>query len=214
MSADRLADALARIDALNAEDPRRERDPDTGDEIGTEVLYARRMTERLEQLAPDAPEVLRLAVRAQHIERWRIPRDRYPEGRAGYKRWRSELARVHADVAAAILGEVGYGPDDIRRVRELLLKQGLRRDAEVQTLEDVACLVFLEHYFADFARKHERDKLVDIARKTWKKMSPRGQQAAGELAGRLPPELRSILDDALALQGPADEPAGSSPETD
>ncbi len=99
-------------------------------------------------------------------------------------------------------------------MRELLLKQGLRRDPEVQTLEDVACLVFLEHYFADFARKHERDKLVDIARKTWKKMSPRGQEAAGELAGVLPAELRSILDDALADDGAADARAGSSPETD
>jgi hypothetical protein len=213
VSADRLATALARFDALNAEDPRRERDPVTGDEIGTEVLYARRMTERLEQLAPDASEMLRLAVRAQHIARWRIPRDRYPDGRVGYKRWRSELARAHAEVAGAILGEIGYPPDAIRRVRELLLKQGLRRDPEVQTLEDVACLVFLEHYFAGFARKHERAKLVDIARKTWKKMSPRGQEAAVELAARLPAELRSIVDDALTVEGPVEQP-DTAPETD
>jgi len=215
MSSDRLATALARFDALNAEDPRRERDPVSGEEIAFEVLYARRMTERLEQLAPDAPEVLRLAVRAQHIARWRIPRESYPDGRVGYKRWRSQLARAHADVAAGILGEVGYEADAIRRVRELLLKQGLRRDPEVQTLEDVACVVFLEHYFADFARKHERAKVVDIARKTWKKMSPRGQGAAAALAGGLPVELRSILDDALAGEPPDAAPdADAAPETD
>lgn len=205
MSADRLAAALARIDALNAEDPRRERDPATGEEVGVEVLYARRMSERLARLAPDAPETVQLAVRAQHIARWRIPRDRFPDGRAGYKRWRSELARVHADLAGAILAEVGYPAEAVGRVRDLLLKKGLRRDVEVQTLEDVACLVFLEHYFADFSRKHERGKLIDIVQKTWKKMSARGQAAAAELAGELPAELRSILEDALAA------PAGAQP---
>ena len=196
--ADRLATALARFDAVNTEDPRRERDPASGEEIGFEELYARRMSERLAALDPDAGETLRLAARAQHIARWRIPRDRYPEGRTGYKRWRSELARAHAELAGGILGEVGYPREVTERVRDLLLKKGLRSDAEVQTLEDVACLVFLEHYFADFARKHERAKLVDIARKTWNKMSPRGQAAAAELARRLPDELRSIVDDALA----------------
>ena len=196
--ADRLAIALARFDAVNAEDPRRGRDPASGDDIGLELLYARRMTERLDALAPDAPETLRLAARAQHIARWRIPRERYPEGRAGYKRWRSQLARAHAELAGGILAEVGYPRESIERVQSLLLKKGLKSDPEVQTLEDVACLVFLEHHFADFARKHERAKLVDIARKTWGKMSPRGQAAAGALAPRLPDELRSILDDALA----------------
>lgn len=197
-ASDRLATALARFDALNDEDPRRERDPISGEEIGYEVLYGRRMSRRLAEFAPDASETLRLAVRAQHIARWRMPRDRHPEGRAGYKRWRSELARMHADVAGAILHEVGYDDPTIGRVSDLLLKRGLRQDAEVQTLEDVACLVFLEHYFADFARKHDRAKLVDIVQKTWKKMSPRGHQAAGALAAQLSDELRSIVNDALA----------------
>jgi len=181
--------AIARFDALNAEDPRR----DGGEP--TELLYARRMTAWLERLSPDASEELRLAVRAQHLGRWRLPRDRFPEGRAGYKRWRSECARMHADLAAGILAEVGYDGRLIDRVRDLLSKKRLADDPEVQTLEDVACLVFLEHTFADFARKQERDKLVDIVRKTWAKMSGRGRAAAAALA--LPPDLAAIVADAL-----------------
>lgn len=185
----RLDAALARFDALNAGDPRRE-----GEEP-YELVYARRMTSRLEQLAPDAPEELRLAARAQHIGRWRLPRERFPEGRAGYKRWRSECARMHADLAAAILSEVGYQAAAVDRVRDLLTKEGLAHDPEVQTLEDVACLVFLEHYLADFARKHERGKVVDIVRKSWAKMSERGRTAAGDLP--LSADLAAIVADAL-----------------
>jgi hypothetical protein len=185
----RLESALARFDAVNAEDPRL----DGGEP--SELVYARRMTAWLERLAPDAPEELRLAVRAQHIGRWRLPRERFPGGRAGYKRWRSECALMHADIAGAILEEVGYGPESVQRVRDLLTKKRLAHDPDVQTLEDVACLVFLEHNFVDFARKHERHKLVDIVRKTWGKMSERGRAAAAGLA--LPPHLAAIIADAV-----------------
>jgi hypothetical protein len=194
----RLEAALDRFDAVNREDPRREIDQATGDDVAVELLYGWRMSERLARLAPDAPEALRLAARAQHIARWRIPRDSYPEGRAGYKRWRSDLARAHAEQAGAIMAELGYDEATIARVRDLLQKKGLHRDPEVQMLEDVACLVFLEHYFAVFARKHDRAKLIDIVQKTWKKMSADGHRAALELTGQLPAELRSILDEALA----------------
>ena len=153
MVTSRLEEAFARIDAVNGEDPRRD------DGEPAEVVYARRMTEWLERLAPDASEELRLAVRAQHIARWRVPREGFPEGRAGYKRWRSECARMHAEVAGEILAEVGYQDGAVARVRALLTKQRLANDPEVQTLEDVACLVFLEHSFAGFAEKHARTLL-------------------------------------------------------
>ncbi len=189
MTSSRLETALARFDALNAEDPRQ----DGGQPH--ELVYARRMTAWLERLAPDAAEELRLAARAQHIGRWRLPRDGFPEGRAGYKRWRSECARMHADIAAGILAEVGYGADSVQRVRDLLTKKRLAHDPDVQTLEDTACLVFLEHDFAAFAQKHERDKLVDIVRKTWGKMSASGRAAAAGLA--LPPDLAAIVAEAV-----------------
>ena len=187
--ASRFDTAIARFDALNGEDPRQE------DGQPHELVYARRMTAWLERLAPEAPEELRLAARAQHIGRWRLPRERFPEGRAGYKRWRSECARMHADLAAGILAEVGYRAEEVARVRDLLTKKRLAHDPDVQTLEDTACLVFLAHDFAAFALKHERAKLVDIVRKTWGKMSERGRAAAAGLA--LPPELAAIVAEAV-----------------
>jgi hypothetical protein len=190
--ATRLAAAFERLDAENAADPRRD-----GDEP-YEVLYARRMTERLTRLEPDASEALRLAVRAQHLARWRIPRDSYPEGRAGYHRWRTDLGRMHAERAGQILAQVGYPPETIARVGELIEKRRLRQDAEVQVLEDVACLVFLEHYLADFAARQDRGRLVEIIRKTWGKMSGRGHRAALDLVPSLPGPLRAVVEEAVA----------------
>lgn len=187
----RLDDAIARIDAENAQDPRREEGEPA------ELLYGRRMSAWLARLAPDAGEALVLAARAQHVARWRIPRSQFPDGRAGYRRWRAECARMHAQRAGELLAEAGYDRVTIDRVGELLLKARLADDPEVQALEDTACLVFLEHSLADFARKHERDKLVDIIQKTWRKMSPRGHAAARDLAPRLPSELGALLSAAL-----------------
>jgi len=182
-SAERSARAIARIDDANAVDPSVVVDA-TGERVAKELLYARRMSARLDALEPGASEALRLAVRAQHIERWKIPRSAYPDGVLGYKKWRAELGRFHAETAAAILRDVGYDDAVIDRVRALVQKRGLGRDAsaEVQVLEDVACLVFLEHYLADFAAKHTDDKLVDIVKKTWAKMSDRARAVARGLA--------------------------------
>jgi hypothetical protein len=190
----RFERAVAGLDAVNAGDPNRV--TSGGEELGKELLYARRMTAWLDRLEPDASEELRLAVRAQHIGRWKIARADYPEGRAGYKRWRSDLARMHGELAGEVMAEAGYPPASIQRVADLLMKKRLKSDGEVQTLEDVACLVFLEHYFADFARKHDDAKLIEIVRKTWRKMSDRGHAAAARL--ELPEPLAAIVRAALA----------------
>ncbi|MDQ2695945.1 MAG: DUF4202 domain-containing protein [Pseudomonadota bacterium] len=191
---DRFDAAIARFDAANAEDPNRE----VADGVAQpkELLYARRMTAWLDKLAPDAPEAVRLAVRAQHIRRWTIPRSHYPMDRAGYRQWRANLAKFHADTAAEILREVGYDAATIDHVHDLLRKMRLKTDPDVQLLEDVACLVFLENYFADFARQHDEAKVIDILRKTWNKMTPRGHAAALELS--LPPQARRLVERALA----------------
>jgi hypothetical protein len=186
-------EAVARIDAANAEDPNQELFQSVA--CPKELLYARRMTAWLEKLEPEASEPLRLAARAQHIRRWTIPRDRYPLDLAGYKQWRTTLAGFHAETAGRILEEVGYSEQTIRRVQALLRKEKLKLDPEAQLLEDVICLVFLESYFADFARRHEEAKLVGILRKTWKKMSPRGRQAA--LGLDLDRELRAVVEKAV-----------------
>lgn len=186
----RLDRALARVDAVHAEDPEKE-----GGEP-KELAYARRMGVWLEKLSPNASEPLKLAVRCQHLRRWAIPRSAYPEGKVGYLRWRKEESLAHAALAGEILGEAGYDADTVQRVQSLIKKERIKHDAEAQLLEDTACLVFLEFEFAAFAAKHDEAKLTDILRKTWAKMSPPGQAAA--LALRLPPLLRALVDKALS----------------
>ena len=165
-------------------------------EYPKELLYAQRMTAWLDKLAPDASEALRLAVRCQHIRRWTIPRHTYALDRRGYLRWRTMLAKFHADTAAAILRDVGYAAATIHRVQTLLRKEGLKRDPEVQCLEDVICLVFLENYCAAFATQHDEAKVLDILQKTWKKMSPHGREVALTLP--IPTATRRLVEQALA----------------
>lgn len=187
---DRFAAAIGRFDAANAQDPNREQGQPA------ELVYARRMTDMLERFAPDAPEPVRLAVRAQHIERWQTPRSSYPAGRAGYLAWRAGLYEIHARRAAQILAEVGYGEPVIHRVADAIAKRNLKSNADAQAVEDVAALVFLEHYLADFAARHadyDADKWTGILRKTWRKMSPAARDFAlgGKL--RLPEALAPLV---------------------
>jgi hypothetical protein len=199
-----FAAAAARFEAAHRDDPRAvARD---GEALPHAVVYHRALVAWLARLAPDAPEAVQLAARCQHLRRWTRPRADYPEGRAGYKRWRSDLARFHAAEAGAILAASGYGPAMITRVGELLTKRRLASDPDVQLLEDAICLVFLDTELADFAAKHDDDKLVDIVRKTWAKMTPRGHAAALALAERLPERERSVLARALAGADPAPGP--------
>ena len=190
----RFAEAIRRIDEANRQDPNKE--TSEGEEHTKELLYARRMTRWLEKLDPEASEALRLAARSQHIRRWEIPRDRFPMDRRGYHLWRTSLYDFHAEKAGEILRDVGYDDELIARVQSLLRKEKLKSNPEAQALEDVICLVFLEDYFADFSRQHEEDKLITILKRTWKKMSPRGHEAALKLD--LGPQERALIEKALA----------------
>ena len=180
----RFERAIARFDAVAAEDPQRE----TVDAArqASALLYAQRMTAMLKRFAPQASEAVQLAVRCQHIRRWDIPRASYPRTAAGYKQWRTRLLGYHAEVAAAILKEAGYDNEMIGRVTSLLKKEALKRNPEAQLVEDVAALVFLEHYLAGFVEQHpeyDQAKFADILRKTARKMSPRGREAVSDLIG-------------------------------
>ncbi len=190
---DRFAAAIQKIDEANAADPNRETSDGRLDP--KELVYSGRMTQWLQRLAPDASEALRLAVHGQHICRWTIPRDSYPMDRAGYLRWRNDCKRMHAEKLAQILSDVGYDQATIQRVQSLVRKERLKADPETQLLEDVVCLVFLENYFADFARQHDEAKLIDIVRKTWRKMSKQGRAAALELP--LTGDARALVEKAL-----------------
>lgn len=185
--------ALAKIDAINSEDPTQEELD--GQPIAKELLYSKRMSDKLDSFEPDAPEYLKIAARAQHIGRWKIARSSYPMDRVGYLRWREELKKMHAELTAAILEEVGYDAKFIEKVTHLIRKKQLKTDSETQLLEDVICLVFLENYFEEFAAKHEKDKVIDIVKKTWTKMSEKGHQAALQLS--YSPESLLLIKEAV-----------------
>lgn len=177
---DKLQQAFTLFDEANGQDPHTETTP-SGKTYPKELLYALRMTEKLNDFAPKAPEALKLTARSQHICRWEIPRESYEMNRAGYLKWRQDLKKFHAKKATSILEEVGYDQATIDKVAFLLEKKQLKKNEDTQTLEDVICLVFLEHYFEPFASEHEDAKVIDIVQKTWRKMSEEGHKAALKL---------------------------------
>lgn len=172
----RLEKTLAAFDTANLEDPNTE--IVDGKSVAKEWIYAQRMSAQLHKFCESPSEALQLAARSQHICRWKSPRSDYPLDRSGYKKWRLDLAQLHGEIAGGIMAEHGYDETMIARVKDLLLKRSLKRDDEVQALEDVICLVFIEFYLEDFANKHDEEKLIDIIRKTWNKMSEKGHEAA------------------------------------
>lgn len=179
MNPEQLKNAFAAFDAYNAQDPNQE--TYAGISHPKELLYAQRMTDRLAAYAPEVPEYLQLAARGQHIGRWEIPRKSYPMDRKGYLKWRNELKFHHAKIAEGILKDCGYDANTIEIVKFLLLKRELQQNPDTQLLEDVICLVFIEYYLEDFAAQHEEEKVIDIIRKTMKKMTPRAIQYTAEL---------------------------------
>ena len=191
----RLEATFAAFDAANAEDP----NLDEGQP--KELLYAQRMSAMLARFVPNASEVVRLAVRAQHIQRWKTPRSSYPMDRQGYLQWRTGLYTFHAETAGRIMRETGYDEATIARVQAAVGKKALKVNPDTQLLEDVTDLVFLEHYLTGFAAQHpdyDEAKWMEIIRKTWQKMS----QAAREfvLAGKvsLPDTLVPLILKAVA----------------
>ncbi len=177
--------AIGLFDAANAADPHHK-----------ELLYAQRMSEMLERFDPEAPEAVKLAVRAQHIERWKIPRSNYPMNRQGYIQWRTGLYTYHAEIAGRLMKEAGYDDTTIARVQAAIGKRGLKVNPDTQLLEDTVGLVFLENYITGFVAEHpeyDEAKWIGIIRKTWHKMSDRAHEFA--LAGkiRLPEALTPLI---------------------
>lgn len=189
---------IAAIDAANAGDPRRV------DGRAFERLYAERMSARLAALYPDASDLLKIAARAQHLRRWEIPRSDYPEGRRGYNDWRRACREHHARLVGEIMRAQGYDDAAIAHVGALIRKEQLKKDKESQALENVAALVFLEHYFDEFLVKHAGyadDKLIDILGKTLCKMSPKGHAAALDLP--MNARARALVGAAIAREAAA-----------
>ena len=192
---DRFSKAIAAFDTYHQKDPNT--DTEGGKLYPRELLYAMRMTDRLAKFAPEAQEAVKLAARCQHTGRWEIPREKYPMEKKGYLQWRNEEKFHHARIAENILTTCGYEPETIEKVKSLLLKKELFTNADTQLLEDVVCLVFIEHYLEDFTAKHDDDKVVDILKKTLRKMSAGGKKAVETL--ELSPKIRSLVKRAADL---------------
>jgi len=172
---ERFASAIRRFDEENGRDPNQEQGRPR------ELLYAKRLTDWVLRLRPEASEALRLAARCQHICRWQSPRDSYAQTRAGYLKWRADLKKFHAEKSGAILREVGYDETTVRRVQALNLKQDFPTDEEGRVLEDALCLVFLEFQFAALVAKSDEGKMINALRKSWAKMTEAGHAEALKL---------------------------------
>jgi hypothetical protein len=189
----RFEAALRRFDEENTRDPNRE----TADGVAQprELLYARRLNDRVLRLCPNASEALRLAARCQHLCRWEIARSSYPMTRAGYLQWRATLKKFHAQKAGDILRELGYPEDVVHRVQDLNLKKNFPDDPETRVLEDALCLVFLEYQLADLAAKTAGEKTINALQKSWQKMTPSARAEALKL--NYGPHEKALLERAL-----------------
>ncbi len=186
--------AIAAFDKANAEDPNKE--TFDGKEYPKELLYAQRMTEMQERYAPDASEAVKLACRAQHIQRWKSPRSDYPMDKKGYMLWRTNLYKFHAETAGRLMKEVGYDDEMIARVKTIVGKKDLKTNPETQLMEDVVDLVFIEHYMLGFAQQkadYSEDKWLLIIKKTWDKMSERAHEFALSGKIKLPEALVPLI---------------------
>ena len=171
--------AIAAFDQANREDPNQE--AHQGQAVPKELLYSQRMGEMQERYAPDASEAVKLAVRAQHIQRWKIARGAFPMDRQGYLQWRTGLYKFHAETAGELMQQAGYDEAMIEQVKAAVGKRGIKVNPDTQMLEDVTDLVFIEHYMLGFAGQHaeySEEKWLDIVRKTWRKMSDRAHAFA------------------------------------
>jgi len=170
-----------------------------GIEHPKELIYGQRMTACLTQYWPQANELLQIAVRAQHIKRWQLKRTEFTQNKAGYYQWRIALGKFHAELTAEIMQAHGYSQEQAEQTACIIRKENLKRNADSQTMEDVACLVFLTYYFDDFAKQYieqdNEEKIIRIVQLTWKKMSEEAHDIALKLT--LPEHLAALVGKAL-----------------
>ncbi|KAJ9193487.1 hypothetical protein DTO166G4_3228 [Paecilomyces variotii] len=194
MSSSKYDLALRRIDEAHSADPNIV--TVNGAQVPYELHYADKMTKYLDLHTPSASEPLRLAIRAQHLRRWEVPRSSYPQTKPGYFAWRTFLKKRQAELAEKICLESGYSETEAARVAALVRKEDLKQDQETQALEDVACLVFLDDQFEEFEKGYDEEKIISILRKTWGKMSERGHELALKI--QMSDRAKELVGKALA----------------
>ena len=190
---------VSLMDAANSEDPNIE----TADnkEWPKELLYSHRMSDMLERFKPATDDVMKLAIRGQHVQRWKSPRDDYPMDRKGYLQWRADLYKFHGDIVAELMAEAGYDDESLGRVKVAIGKRQLKLNNDTKLLEDIAGLVFIEHYMLAFAEKHpeySEEKWIDIIQKTWKKMTAEAHEFALSGSLQLPEPLIPLIQKSVA----------------
>ena len=186
--------AVAAIDAANAGDPTVVNVRGASHPLAQ--VHGVLAAEWMADLHPEASDAWLLAARAHHLRRWELPRSEYPEGRAGYLRWKRDQRVRHGRDIALLLADVGYDGDTIATVQALVRRDSLADDPGAQAVEDVACLVFLETQLADVSGKLAHDHLVWGLRKSLAKMTPEAQLAAGRIP--LTDDQRAVLAEAAA----------------
>lgn len=199
MTQQKFDTAIQLIDTANSEDPNQV--TSNGKDWPKELLYSHHMSDMQQRYAPDADDAMKLALRAQHIQRWKSPRSDYPMNRKGYHQWRTNLYTFHAETVAALLVEAGYEDDFIERVKLAVSKKSLKTNPDTQLLEDVTALVFIEHYMLDFAGKHpeyDEEKWIDIIRRTWNKMTEHAHEFALTGNIKLPESLVPLIQKAVS----------------
>jgi hypothetical protein len=182
--------AVAAIDDANAADPTAV--DVRGQRVALALVHGRLAVEWIELLVDNPRETLLLAGRAHHLRRWEVPRDSYPVGRAGYLRWRRDQKARHATDVAAILETCGYEPSEIEDVQRLIRRESVDG---AQAVEDAACLVFIETQLALLANRMDHDLLVEVIRKTARKMSDHGLELVASIP--LGEAEHSLLSQAL-----------------
>ncbi|MES0327404.1 MAG: DUF4202 domain-containing protein [Gammaproteobacteria bacterium] len=192
--------ARTLIDQANSEDPNKVIDSENK-EWPKELLYSHHMSDMLQRFAPDTDDEMKLAIQAQHIQRWKSARSDYPMDRKGYHQWRTALYTFHAETLAKLMQQAGYAEDSLDRVKQAVGKKALKKNPDTQLLENIAALVFIEHYMLEFAGKHpeyDEKKWIDIIQKTWRKMSEQAQQFALSGSIKLPEALIPLIQKALS----------------
>lgn len=190
---------ITSIDEANNQDPNYELVDDQ--KQAKEHIYAKRMTQMLNRFAPKADELMHIAVRGQHIERWRSPRSDFPMNKQGYHQWRSALYEFHAGRVVELMQQAGYEKQACERVYNAVAKKQIKRNPDSQLVEDIASLVFIEHYMLAFAQSkpdYDEQKWIGILQRTWQKMSPQAHDFV--LAGHitLPAPLVPLIEKALS----------------
>ena len=198
LSLSKLEQVLQAIDIINAEDEKST--IFEGKEHPKELLYGHFMTDCLAQYWENPSQYLQIAVRGQHIKRWHLKRTEFASGKAGYYSWRIALGKFHAELTASLMIDAGYSAQQAEQTAVMIRKQDLKTNCDSQSLEDVACLVFLQHYFNDFAAQYTdssegEEKIIRIVKLTWGKMSSKAQGIALTLT--LPEHLAKLVKEAL-----------------